>query len=99
MINYDEFLRSIVGRMSEKRKNVVILAYKKLDRDGNGVINIDDIKGRYNAANHPDVKLGKKSEEDILYEFLDTFEQHYSMNVNFFLLIDFYSILEREIEQ
>ena len=99
MINYDEFLRSIVGRMSEKRKNVVILAYKKLDRDGNGVINIDDIKGRYNAANHPDVKLGKKSEEDILYEFLDTFEQHYSMNVNFLLLIDFYSILEREIEQ
>jgi Ca2+-binding EF-hand superfamily protein len=99
VINYDEFLRSIVGRMSEKRKNVVILAYKKLDRDGNGVINIDDIKGRYNAANHPDVKLGKKSEEDILYEFLDTFEQHYSMNVNFFLLIYFYSILEREIEQ
>ena len=92
-------MRSIVGRMSEKRKNVVILAYKKLDRDGNGVINIDDIKGRYNAANHPDVKLGKKSEEDILYEFLDTFEQHYSMNVKFLLLIDFYSILEREIEQ
>jgi hypothetical protein len=27
------------------------------------------------------VKSGKKSEEDILYEFLDTFEQHYSLLV------------------
>lgn len=80
-INYDEFLRSIVGRMSEKRKNVVILAYKRLDKDANGVINIDDIKGVYNAKMHPDVKMGKKSEEDVLYEFLDTFEQHYSLNV------------------
>jgi hypothetical protein len=69
-----------VGKMNDKRKNTVILAYKKLDKDGNGVINIDDIKGRYNAANHPDVKMGKKTEEDVLYEFLDTFEQHYSLN-------------------
>jgi hypothetical protein len=60
--------------MNDKRKNTVILAYKKLDKDGNGVINVDDIKGRYNAANHPDVKMGKKTEEDVLYEFLDTFE-------------------------
>ena len=79
-INYDEFLRSVVGKMNDKRKNVVILAYKKLDKDGNGVINVDDLKGVYNASNHPSVKTGKATEEDILYEFLDTFEQHYSMN-------------------
>ena len=30
-INYDEFLRTIVGAMSQKRKNVVILAFKKFD--------------------------------------------------------------------
>ena len=60
------------------------LAFKKFDKDGNGYINIEDLKGRYNASNHPDVKLGKKTEEDILYEFLDTFEQHYSLNVSFY---------------
>ena len=28
---------------------------------------------------HPDVKLGKKTEEEVLIEFLDTFEMHYSL--------------------
>jgi len=66
--------------MNQKRKNIVTLAYKKLDKDGNGVITVDDLKGRFNARNHPDVKLGKKSEEDVLFEFLDTFEQQYALN-------------------
>ena len=60
--------------MNQRRKNIVLLAYKKFDRDGNGTINIEDLKGSYNASNHPDVRLGKKTEEDVLYEFLDTFE-------------------------
>lgn len=79
-INYDEFLRTIVGKMNDRRRNIVTLAFKRFDRDGNGYINMEDIKGRYNAANHPDVKMGKKTEEDVLYEFLDTFEQHYSLS-------------------
>lgn len=60
--------------MNERRKNVVTLAFKKLDKDGNGYINIDDLKGVYDASKHPDVRLGKKTEEDVLLEFLDTFE-------------------------
>eukprot|EP00347_Sterkiella_histriomuscorum_P017814 403347883 len=79
-INYDEFLRTIVGKMNDRRRNMVTLAFKKFDADGNGCINIEDLKGRYNAKMHPDVKMGKKSEEDVLYEFLDTFEQHYSLS-------------------
>jgi hypothetical protein len=66
--------------MNDKRRTIVTLAFKKFDADSNGYINIDDLKGRYNARNHPDVKTGKKTEEDILYEFLDTFEQHYSLS-------------------
>jgi Ca2+-binding EF-hand superfamily protein len=83
-INYDEFLRTIVGKMNEGRRNIVTLAFKKFDADGNGTINIEDLKGRYNAKNHPDVKMGKKTEEDVLYEFLDTFEQHYALSVSFY---------------
>ena len=49
-------------------------AFDKLDRDGSGVIDINDIKGVYNARNHPDVKSGKKTEDEILGEFLETFE-------------------------
>jgi len=35
--------------------------------------------GYYNAKSHPDVKNGRRTEEEILGEFLDTFEQHHAM--------------------
>ena len=66
--------------MNQPRKNLVGKVFKKLDRNGNGVVEVDDIKGVYNAKNHPDVKLGKKTEDEILADFLDTFEMHYSLN-------------------
>ena len=62
-LNYDEFLYAIKGPMNQRRKEIVLKAFKKLDRDGSGVVDIDDIKGVYNAGKHPDVKSGKKSED------------------------------------
>ncbi len=53
-------------------------AFAKLDRDKDGVVTLDDIKGVYSGAKHPDVLSGRRSEEDVLTEFLDTFEQHYA---------------------
>jgi hypothetical protein len=79
-ISYDEFLRGVVGEMNQFRRNFVAKAFAKLDRTGNGVVDIEDLKGVYNGKNHPDVKLGKKTEEEVLSEFLDTFEMHYSLS-------------------
>lgn len=66
--------------MNPFRQKIVKASFAKLDRDGSGVIDINDIKGVYNARNHPDVKSGKKTEDEILGEFLETFEQHHSLN-------------------
>jgi Ca2+-binding EF-hand superfamily protein len=74
IINYDEFLRVVVGEMNDRRRSLVHLAFSKFDRDGSGAVNIDDLKGLYNASMHPDVRSGKKNEEDVLYDFLDTFD-------------------------
>jgi len=79
-IDYDEFLRGVRGAMNDFRKGLAMKAYKIMDKDGSGVIEIDDIRQRYNAKMHPDVKAGKKTEDEILYEFIDTFEQHHSEN-------------------
>lgn len=79
-IDYDEFLRGVRGAMNEFRRGLAMKAYKIMDKDGSGVIEIDDIRQRYNAKMHPDVKAGKKTEDEILYEFIDTFEQHHSEN-------------------
>jgi len=55
-----------------------VKAFKILDRTGDGFVTLDDIRGTYNAAMHPDVKSGKRTAEEILTEFLETFEQHYN---------------------
>jgi len=57
-------------------------AFKKMDKNGSGVIDIEDIKGVYNAKKHPDVIQGKKTEDEILFEFIDTFEAHHSPNAD-----------------
>ena len=51
-----------------------------MDVDGNGYLDISDLKSlHYNASKHPDVMMGKRSEDDVLYEYLDTFEAHYAL--------------------
>lgn len=78
-IDYDEFVRVLRGPMSGFRKKLVLQAFKKIDRDGSGVVDYHDIKDIYNAKRHPDVISGKKTEEDILMEFLETFETHHNI--------------------
>jgi len=45
-IDYDEFLRIVRGDMNDNRKKWVALAFKKLDKDGSGVVNLDDLRGQ-----------------------------------------------------
>ena len=77
-IDYEEFLRGVRGEMNEFRKGFCKKAFQIMDTDKSNVLDIDDIRQRYNAKMHPDVKAGKKTEDEILYEFLDTFEQHHT---------------------
>jgi Ca2+-binding EF-hand superfamily protein len=38
-------------------------AFNALDKDGNGWIDLNDVRGVYNATKHPDVISGKKNED------------------------------------
>jgi Ca2+-binding EF-hand superfamily protein len=48
-ISYDEFLRGVVGEMNQARKQLVRRAFEKLDRNGSGQVDLDEIKQLYNA--------------------------------------------------
>jgi len=65
--------------MNPFRKTLVMQAFNKLDADGSGILDISDVKQFYNAQAHPDVKAGRKTEDDVLEEFLETFELHHAM--------------------
>ena len=78
-IDYPEFLKGVIGEMNERRKKIILQAFKTMDKNGCGVIELDDIRDTYNAKMHPDVVSGKKTEEEVLAEFLDTFEYQFSL--------------------
>jgi len=78
-LNIDEFLMAIRGELNDFRKALVEKAFRKIDKDSNGSLEVDDIKDIYNASKHPDVIQGRKTEDQILMEFLETFEMHHNM--------------------
>ena len=60
--------------MSDRRKTLVGMAFTKLDKNGTGEVDPEDIIDIYDATKHPDVIAGKKSSDEVFREFLDTFD-------------------------
>lgn len=73
-ITYDEFLVGIRGVLNKRRKQLVHMAFDLMDKDGSGVINVDDVREVYNARSHPQVVAGNMTEEQVLTELLDNFD-------------------------
>jgi len=69
-ITFDEFLRGVRGDLPESRKYLVSLAFKKLDKTGNGIVDIEDLLVNYDVTFHPKYKTGEMSKNDILNEFM-----------------------------
>ena len=91
--------------MNKFRIKLVTQAFNKLDRNSDGVLRVNDIKGLYNASFHPDVKSGKKTEDEILGEFLETFETHHNLktgvrdqNVTLEEFIEYYNNVSANID-
>lgn len=63
--------------MSQARKEVVMQAFRKLDKTGDGVITIEDLRGVYNAKSHPKYQNGEWTEEQVFRKFLDNFDSPY----------------------
>jgi len=77
-INIHTFIGIFKKKLSPKRLKIVQNAFNSLDRDNYGEISLDTIKLSFCYYNHPEVLNHLKTEEDILMEFFDTFEQNYN---------------------
>jgi calcyphosin len=60
--------------MSARRKQLVGMAFSKMDKNGSGFLDPEDVIDTYDASKHPDVLAGKKTTDEVLREFLDTFD-------------------------
>ena len=74
-ITYDEFLFGVRGEMNTRREQMVMLAFDVIDKDKSGCMDLDDITAAYDAKSNPEVIAGKKTEKQVLREFIDTFDQ------------------------
>lgn len=62
------------GELPPARLALVESAFARLDRDHSGVVDIEDLRGVFNTKKHPEVLEGKKTEEQVLVEFISTME-------------------------
>jgi Ca2+-binding EF-hand superfamily protein len=60
--------------MTKRRVNIVARAFSLLDKDGSGQITVEDVKHLYDPSNHKDFIDGRKTKEEVIEEFLDSFD-------------------------
>jgi len=73
-ITYEEFLRGLRDELNERRKHMVTKAFAIMDRDNSGNICGNDIGHMYDVTCHKDFIEGSKTKEEIIGEFLDSFD-------------------------
>merc|ERR1719424_2600218 len=73
-VNYEEFLHKVRGVMNPRRKNMVTVAFQRVDRTGDGVVDKQDLVNCYDPSKDPAVQCGHKAVHEVHAEFLDTFD-------------------------
>lgn len=61
--------------MNKTRTVLVEKAFEKLDKTGDGVVTLDDLRGVYNVRSHPEYQNGQKTADELLEGFLAKFEE------------------------
>ena len=73
MVNFSEFLVSLRGKPNQRRQAIIDKAFLKFDKEGNGVIDVTEIRQVYNCSKHPKVVSAEMSEEQVFAMFLKNF--------------------------
>ena len=78
-IIYDNLINEIVGNLNEERKYFVNMAFERISGGKDSTVNVNVMRNKFYAAGHPDVIIGRKSEQEVLAEFLDNVDYHFNL--------------------
>jgi len=80
-VNYNDFMKSLLGAMNEHRRKLMDGLFAKIDTDNDNIIQIDDIKDRFNPKGHPEVLSNKKTTNQIYTEFIESIALFHTLSV------------------
>lgn len=98
-VNYDEFLRYLKGDLNEARTALIRQAYDKLDANKNGTVQLDDIAALYDATQHPDVIMQRKTAEEVFTDFMQQWDLNADGNVTFEEFCDYFAGVSSSIDR
>tara|TARA_B110000090_G_scaffold21745_1_gene21537 strand:+ start:130 stop:399 length:270 start_codon:yes stop_codon:yes gene_type:complete len=82
---------------------MVELAFRRLDKDNSGVVDMEDIRAIYNARGHKDVISRVRTEEEVLRELLDHFDgglqdkvRYVNLHISYLYMVDICVTIEYE---
>lgn len=73
-VSLEEFLRGLRDELTPRRENMVWRAFELMDRDGSGKVEAKDIAHLYDVSQHREFIEGTKTKDEILDEFLNSFD-------------------------
>jgi len=75
-ISYDEFLQVLKDdAMNQERREVIRMAFRHMDTNSEGLVDIGTMLATYNANRHPQVSDGTRDPEEVHAEFEQTLQE------------------------
>jgi len=97
-ISVTEFLSTLRGHLNDRRRQLVQLAFRQLDKDGSGVCEFKEIAGIYDATRHPEVLAGRLTVEEVLLTFIKCWDRDGDGRITLLEFLDYYKDISCSID-
>lgn len=82
-ISFNEFLTALCTPLTAQRRRLVTEAFQWLDSSGNGCLELNEVKGKFDPTRHPEVIAGLKTAEEARFRFFDLFTTFHNASTGF----------------
>lgn len=98
MIDFNEFLWTIRGKLNPRRLKLVNLAWTKLDKPGDGMVTMQDLMGMYDVSENPEVINKRITPEEAIAQFAKAWDRDASGIIEKHEFIDYYKDVSASID-
>lgn len=82
-VDFNEIMVALCADFAEKRLRIVNECFDKMDKNNNGVLEMEEVKSSFDASRDPMVVVGLKNEDQVRDAFFDMFDKHHEAETRF----------------